>query len=70
MGCRQSSATKKVQAEENHRDGGLDSKLEFDAIPAVDSRLPLDARGSYKLKTSWKGIKRNMESTGVEMFLR
>ncbi|KAK7103554.1 uncharacterized protein [Littorina saxatilis] len=37
---------------------------------AVDPRSPLDGRQIFKLKQSWKGIKRHMEDTGVEMFLR
>ena len=37
---------------------------------AVDSRSPLDSRQTFKLKTSWKGIKRRMEDTGLEMFVR
>lgn len=36
----------------------------------TDPRLPLDARQVFKLKKSWKGIKRCIESTGVEMFIR
>ncbi|VDI74170.1 Hypothetical predicted protein [Mytilus galloprovincialis] len=36
----------------------------------TDPRLPLDARQVFKLKKSWKGIKRCLESTGVEMFIR
>ncbi|KAJ8308127.1 hypothetical protein KUTeg_013004 [Tegillarca granosa] len=41
------------------------------APPApTDPRLPLDARQVFKLKKSWKGIKRCMEATGVEMFIR
>ena len=39
-------------------------------IPEVDSRLPLNMRQVFKLKQSWKGIDRNMELTGVEMFIR
>ncbi|XP_005092317.1 neuroglobin isoform X3 [Aplysia californica] len=31
---------------------------------------PITTREAYKIKQSWKAIRRNMESTGVEMFLR
>ena len=43
-----------------------------DPVPPAptDPRLPLDARQVFKLKKSWKGIKRCMEDTGVEMFIR
>ena len=38
--------------------------------PPTDDRLPLNARQVFLLKKSWKGIHRNMQATGVEMFLR
>ncbi|KAK3586264.1 hypothetical protein CHS0354_004667 [Potamilus streckersoni] len=41
------------------------------APPApTDPRLPFNARQIFKLQKSWKGIKRNLEATGVEMFVR
>ena len=40
------------------------------APPPTDDRLPLNARQAFLLKKSWKGIHRNMQATGVEMFLR
>ncbi|KAK7103555.1 uncharacterized protein [Littorina saxatilis] len=36
----------------------------------TDPRLPLSAMQVFKLKKSWKGIKRCLEDTGVEMFIR
>ncbi|KAK6182327.1 hypothetical protein SNE40_010038 [Patella caerulea] len=67
MGCRQ---TKKADTDIQPEKKNLaNDKDEFTAI-CVDPRLPLDARQIFKLKQSWKGIKRNMEPTGVEMFLR
>lgn len=48
-----------------------DGSLPDPAPPApTDPRLPFNARQVFKLKKSWKGIKRNMASTGVEMFVR
>ena len=48
-----------------------DRSLPDPAPPApTDPRLPLNARQVFKLKKSWKGIKRNMAGTGVEMFVR
>ncbi len=35
----------------------------------TDPRLPLDARQVFRLKKSWKGIKRKMAATGTEMFI-
>ena len=41
------------------------------AAPApTDSRLPLEARQVFKLKKSWKGIKRELGPTGIELFVR
>ncbi|GFO17100.1 hypothetical protein PoB_004360500 [Plakobranchus ocellatus] len=36
----------------------------------VYSSNPMDERQMFKIKQSWKGIRRNMELTGVEMFVR
>lgn len=35
-----------------------------------DPRLPLNTREAFKLKQSWKGIKRNIDQTGIEMFVQ
>ena len=48
----------------------LDGIPEPDVPPVTDPRLPLNARQVYRLKTNWKGIKRNMQPTGTEMFIR
>lgn len=62
MGCRQShlNYTEKLTEDDNTHDN----------VVEVDSRLPLDARQVFKLKQSWKGIKRKIEEAGVEMFIR
>ena len=64
MGCRQSQLLYK---EGSHDE---DNFQDLNTMPSVDSRLPLDARQVFKLKQSWKGIKRKIEETGVEMFIR
>uniref|UniRef100_K1RDY1 Globin domain-containing protein n=1 Tax=Magallana gigas TaxID=29159 RepID=K1RDY1_MAGGI len=74
MGCRLSSA----EGDETAKAGSLTDVNEImaDALPdpappaPTDPRLPLDARQVFKLKKSWKGIKRCMADTGVEMFIR
>ena len=64
MGCRQSHFNyKKTSSDENNLQ-------DLNKMPDVDSRLPLDARQVFKLKQSWKGIKRKIEEAGVEMFIR
>lgn len=74
MGCKQSSP---LPPEESNTRSLPDlnevmaDRLPEPAPPApTDERLPLDSRQVFKLKKSWKGIKRSMEATGVEMFIR
>ena len=69
MGCRQ---TKSGKDEKSSNEVKLDvlGGNQGNGLPKVDPRLPLDARQVFKLKQSWKGIKRNIEETGVEMFVR
>ena len=46
-------------------------KLPEPAEPSpTDPRLPLNARQIFRLKKSWKGIKRKATETGVELFIR
>lgn len=69
MGCRQAKSGKD---EKSSNEAKLDvlGDNQGNGVPKVDPRLPLDARQVFKLKQSWKGIKRNIEETGVEMFVR
>lgn len=64
MGCNQShiqmDQTKLVEKQEKQCSGKVN----------VDPRLPLDERQVFKLKSSWKAIKRHITETGVEMFVR
>lgn len=66
MGCRQA----KQKVSKANGPDGFDAIPEPGTPPPVDPRLPINARQVFKLKKSWKGIKRNMEATGVEMFIR
>ena len=38
--------------------------------PQTDPRLPLNARQVFRLKKNWKGIKRKLTETGIEVFIR
>ncbi|BFZ11641.1 hypothetical protein BsWGS_14680 [Bradybaena similaris] len=38
--------------------------------PTTDARLPLTAMQIFKLKKNWKGVKRRLDDTGVEMLIR
>ncbi|XP_063429075.1 cytoglobin-1-like isoform X2 [Mytilus trossulus] len=62
MGCSQSKH--KVPTQQTKQDDNNGPVCE------TDKRLPLDDRQVFKLKQSWKGIRRNMEDTGMEMFVR
>ena len=35
-----------------------------------DPRLPLNSRQVFKLKASWKGIRRQTGAAGLEMFIK
>ena len=68
MGCWPS--TRKPKSDSEQTDNDIQDLKEVRDIPEVDSRLPLNMRQVFKLKQSWKGIDRNIELTGVEMFVR
>lgn len=68
MGCNNSKAINGSDPE--IRKKSEDPLNDPAAPPPTDDRLPLNARQVFKLKKSWKGIKRNMQETGVEMFIR
>ena len=67
MGCRQGKLSEEKPVDEN---GVTNPHVEYEEPPKTDPRLPLTAREVFKLQKSWKAIKRNMEATGVEMFIR
>ena len=69
MGCRNSKSEKEETAPPDIQLDTIQDK-QRNGVPKVDPRLPLDARQVFKLKQSWKGIKRNIEETGMEMFIR
>ena len=67
MGCRHSGNKGNDNANETDNFENLN---EVKHIPEVDPRLPLNVRQVFKLKQSWKGIKRKTSEAGVEMFVR
>ncbi|XP_012939411.2 cytoglobin-1, partial [Aplysia californica] len=52
----------------NNMGGGGGHQSPRQATP--DPRLPLTPMQVFKLKKNWKGIKRRLEDTGVEMLIR
>lgn len=65
MGCQYSQSLDNKTGDSN-----VDELNKINAIPIVDERLALNARQVFKLKKSWKGIKRTLGETGIEMFIR
>ena len=65
MGCPNSKDDTRTNAPNNSS-----VEDEVSSTVTVDSRLPLNGRQVFKLRTSWKCVKRKMEEAGVEMFIR
>ncbi|XP_014670957.1 PREDICTED: globin-3-like [Priapulus caudatus] len=65
MGCATSASP-------GNRSGAQSTNGSVDApLPEpVDPRLPLTARQRFSIQKSWKAIARNMETTGVTMFVK
>ncbi|XP_041351101.1 uncharacterized protein LOC121370066 [Gigantopelta aegis] len=68
MGCRKSKLSSQDEPEKPNKATKETDGSEFTQLGS--GRLPLDARQVFKLKQSWRGIKRRIEETGVEMFIR
>lgn len=69
MGCRYSKPKTRTRSLTDIPDMA-DGLPEPSPPTPTDPRLPLTARQVFKLKKSWKGIKRCMAATGVEIFVR
>ncbi len=60
-----------------HRNSKIVSSAKLDDLDQVaniesslDEHLPLDARQKFRLQKSWKGIKRKITETAVELIIR
>lgn len=69
MGCQNSKEAGSKPANNTNHEAKQNGGAGPGSPPAVDPRLPLNPRQLFLLKKSWKGVKRNMEATGVEMFI-
>ncbi|KAL8585165.1 hypothetical protein ACOMHN_013180 [Nucella lapillus] len=47
-----------------------DQQAGQEGVSKDDPRIPLSGRQIFLIKRSWKGISRNMNETGINMFLR
>ena len=68
MGCIQTTHSKGET--EQSINGNFTNLNEVKAATEIDPRLPLNVRQIFKLKQSWKGIKRKSTEAGVDMFIR
>ena len=64
MGCFQSKDSERPSAENT-----LPDLNEWTDVPVVDSRVPLSVREIFKLKQSWREIRRHLTAAGIEMFI-
>ena len=52
----------------------LEFKREDESLPitqpTINRGIPLNARQVFRLKASWKGIRREIGATGLKMFIR
>ena len=67
MGCPLSKTNNDA---DNQNKSSVDKNGEGIANKKTDSRLPLNVRQKFNLSKSWKGISREMEMTGVLMFVK
>lgn len=77
MGCRLCKGDVKEALDTDVKvDGKIGNGKEegFTALPEPSTlsmeKLGMTAKQIFNLRQSWKGIKRNMEETGVEIFVR
>lgn len=64
MGCSNTKPKSPVSTTCVNNESGPPKKDIRQTFPALDERQ------IFKLKQSWKGIRRNMDETGLEMFIR
>ena len=69
MGCIQAT-DRKCENGKRINNGSFTNLNVVEASTEIDSRLPLNVRQIFKLKQSWKAIKRKSTDAGVEMFIR
>ena len=72
MGCPLSKSGDDSDRRNKQSDGAPDPLKSEENIgnKTVDPRLPLTVRQKFNLSKSWKGISREMEMTGVLMFVK
>lgn len=81
MGCTVGTMNGNTRPQENNREirpqngnsqmrGGNEKTDDTPGKADFDPRIPLTTRQRFNITKSWKGIARNMEQTGINMFLR
>ncbi|KAH9509068.1 hypothetical protein Btru_048943 [Bulinus truncatus] len=69
MGCQESKANR-IWPHRRFDRTVTPEKVVTRGTRSDESSCPIDQRQAFKIKQSWKGIRRNMEITGIEMFMR
>lgn len=74
MGCELTKLAGSGQKQGSDKNSNFDcanpNAAQAAPAPALDPRLPLTAKQKYSMIASWKGISREMEKTGVNMFVK
>ncbi|XP_055881103.1 neuroglobin-like isoform X4 [Biomphalaria glabrata] len=69
MGCQESKANR-IRPHRRFDRTVTPEKVVTRSLWKEGVQCPVDDRQAFKIKQSWKGIRRNMEVTGIEMFMR
>ncbi|KAI8788333.1 neuroglobin isoform X3, partial [Biomphalaria glabrata] len=68
MGCQESKANR-IRPHRRFDRTVTPEKVVTRSLWKEGVQCPVDDRQAFKIKQSWKGIRRNMEVTGIEMFM-
>ena len=70
MGCGHSASKLISPNDFSDLDESCDNECSETETQEIDAHLPLNTRQVFKLKQSWKAVRRNIEDAGIEMFIR
>ena len=70
MGCGHSASKLISPNDFSDLDESFDNECSETETKEIDSHLTLNARQVFKLKQSWKAVRRKMDEAGIEMFIR
>ena len=70
MGCGHSASKLLSPNDFSDLDESFDNGCSETETQEIDAHLTLNKRQVFKLKQSWKAVRRNIEDAGIEMFIR